>query len=75
MIPLGGLVRLDVELADGTSVRVELSRDRFAELKPRIGQMLFVAPRDVMVFVETQENNRDRHENHRLGAINSQAAG
>src|SRR5262249_54481819 len=41
VIPLGGLVRLDVELTDGTDVRVELSRDRYAELGPRIGESLY----------------------------------
>src|SRR5206468_2331665 len=52
VIPLGGLVRLDVELTDGTGVRVELSRDRYAELDPRIGESLFVAPRDLKVFID-----------------------
>src|SRR5262249_37763908 len=50
VIPLGGLVRLDVALTDGTDVRVELSRDRYAALGPRIGETLYVAPRDVKVF-------------------------
>src|SRR5262249_43351913 len=52
VIPLGGLVRLDLELTDGTDVRVELSRDRYAALEPRIGQSLYVAPRDLKVFLE-----------------------
>jgi len=50
VLPLGALVRLDVELSDGTDLRVELSRDRYAELEPRIGASLYVAPRDLKVF-------------------------
>ena len=41
--PLGPFVRLDVVLADGTDVRVEISRDRFAALEPRVGETLYVA--------------------------------
>jgi sulfate transport system ATP-binding protein len=52
VIPLGGLVRLDVELTDGTDVRVELSRDRYAALEPRIGESYYVAPRDLKVFLD-----------------------
>ena len=52
MIPLGGLVRLDVELDDGTGVRVELSRARFAELELQIGDSLYVTPRDIKVFLD-----------------------
>jgi len=52
VIPLGGLIRLDVALSDGTDVRVELSRDRFAELEPRIGESLYLSPRDLKVFHE-----------------------
>ncbi len=46
VIPLGGLIRLDVALDDGTGVRVELSRERFAQLEPRIGESLYLSPRD-----------------------------
>jgi sulfate/thiosulfate transport system ATP-binding protein len=48
--PLGAFVRLDVLLGDGTDVRVELSRDRFAALEPHIGETFFVAPRDLKIF-------------------------
>ncbi len=48
--PLGAFVRLDVVLTDGTDVRVELSRDRFVALDPRVGETLFVAPKDLKVF-------------------------
>jgi sulfate transport system ATP-binding protein len=50
VIPLGGLIRLDVALSDGTAVRVELSRERFAELEPRVGESLYLSPRDPGAF-------------------------
>jgi sulfate transport system ATP-binding protein len=50
--PLGAFVRIDVELADGTAVRVELTRGRHALLEPRVGETLFIAPRDLKVFVD-----------------------
>jgi sulfate transport system ATP-binding protein len=51
--PLGAYVRLDIALADGTAVRVELSRERHAALEPQIGETLFVTPRDLKVFVDS----------------------
>jgi sulfate/thiosulfate transport system ATP-binding protein len=50
--PLGAFVRLDVRLDDGTEVRVELSRERHAELDARVGESLYVSPRDLKVFHE-----------------------
>jgi sulfate transport system ATP-binding protein len=52
--PLGASVRLDVELADSNSVRVELTRQHFVALEPRVGETLFVAPRDFKVFVDQE---------------------
>jgi sulfate/thiosulfate transport system ATP-binding protein len=46
VIPLGGLIRLDVALGDGRDARVELSRERFAELEPRVGEELYLSPRE-----------------------------
>jgi sulfate transport system ATP-binding protein len=48
--PLGAFVRLDVALADGTDVRVELSRERYAALNAHIGETFYVTPRDLKVF-------------------------
>jgi sulfate/thiosulfate transport system ATP-binding protein len=48
--PLGAFVRLDVQLEDGAEVRVELSRERHAELEPRIGESWYVSPKDFKVF-------------------------
>jgi sulfate transport system ATP-binding protein len=50
--PLGASVRLDIELADSHSVRVELTRQRFAALEPHIGETIFVSPRDLKVFLD-----------------------
>jgi sulfate transport system ATP-binding protein len=52
VMPLGAVIRLDVSLTDGTSVRVEVSRERYDALEqPRAGAALYVAPRDYKVFV------------------------
>ncbi len=51
VMPLGAVIRLDVTLADGTAVRVEVSRERYAALdQPQAGAALYVAPRDYKVF-------------------------
>jgi sulfate transport system ATP-binding protein len=50
--PLGASVRVDVELADRHCVRVELTRQRCAALEPQIGETIYVAPRDLKVFVD-----------------------
>jgi sulfate transport system ATP-binding protein len=48
--PLGPFVRLDVQLDDGTEVRVELTRERQAELEPRVGESLYVSAKDLKFF-------------------------
>ncbi|MFI5460271.1 MAG: sulfate/molybdate ABC transporter ATP-binding protein [Isosphaerales bacterium] len=54
--PLGAIVRLDVKLTDGTGVRVELSRERYAAIdEPRVGAPLHVAPRDFRVFLDPSQ--------------------
>ena len=60
VIPLGGLVRLDVALGDGTGVRVELSRDRYAELEPRIGESICTSRRGTSRSSMTRLSLRDR---------------
>jgi sulfate/thiosulfate transport system ATP-binding protein len=50
VVPLGGLVRLEVLLQDGTELQVQLSRERCAELDLESGDAIFVAPRDLKVF-------------------------
>ena len=50
LVPLGGLVRLDLALADGTGLRVQMTRERWRELSLARGDDVFVAPRDLKVF-------------------------
>ena len=54
LIPLGGLVRLDLTLLDGTDLHVQLTRERSLELALSEGQDVFVTPKDMKVFHETE---------------------
>ena len=51
VVPLGGLVRLEVLLRDGTELRAQVSREHRAELDLQPGDDIFVVPRDLKVFV------------------------
>jgi sulfate transport system ATP-binding protein len=53
--PMGAFVRVDVELAESNLVRVELTRHRYAALEPRIGETIFLAPRDFKVFLDQSQ--------------------
>ena len=53
--PLGAFVRLDIELADQNSLRVELTRQRYAAIEPQVGDSIFVAPRDLKVFLDKEQ--------------------
>jgi sulfate/thiosulfate transport system ATP-binding protein len=53
--PLGAFVRVDIELAERNSVRVELTRQRYAAIEPRVGDSIFVAPRDLKVFLDQEQ--------------------
>ena len=50
LLPAGVLSLLEVELADGTPLRVQLPRERCAELGLAPGDDVFVVPRDLQVF-------------------------
>jgi sulfate transport system ATP-binding protein len=50
LIRLGGLAHLEVTLADGTHLRVQLTRDRCEELDLATGDEVFVCPKDLKVF-------------------------
>jgi sulfate/thiosulfate transport system ATP-binding protein len=50
LIRLGGLAHLNVDLADGTPLRVQLTRDRCQELDLAPGADVFVSPKDLKVF-------------------------
>lgn len=53
LTPLGGTVRLDLDLHDGTSLLVELTRERAMELDLKKGDEVFVSPKDLKVFHES----------------------
>jgi sulfate transport system ATP-binding protein len=54
LIPLGGLVRLDLTLLDGTTLNVQLTRDRCLELALADGEDVYVSPKDWKVFHESK---------------------
>ena len=54
LTPLGGLVRLDLTLLDGTVLNVQLTRDRCLELTLADGEDVFVTPKDLKVFDESK---------------------
>ena len=54
LTPLGGLVKLDLTLLDGTSLNVQLTRERSHDLRLAEGDNVFVSPKDVKVFDEAK---------------------
>jgi len=54
LVPMGGLVRLDLTLLDGTSLNVQLTRERCLELALATGEDVFVTPKDLKVFHESK---------------------
>ena len=54
LVPLGGLVRLDLALLDGTVLNVQLTRDRCLELNLSHGEDVFVTPKDMKYFTGSQ---------------------
>jgi sulfate transport system ATP-binding protein len=55
--PLGGFVRLEVALTDGTGVRVQITRDRFNELELAPGEPIYLVPKDLKVFVDNEPHS------------------
>ncbi len=55
LTPLGGLVRLELRLHDGTDLLVQLTRERGQELALAEGDAVFVVPRNWKVFEEPRE--------------------
>jgi sulfate transport system ATP-binding protein len=53
LVPLGGLVRLDLTLFDGTDLHVQLTHERCRQLALERGQSVFVTPRDIKIFSES----------------------
>jgi sulfate/thiosulfate transport system ATP-binding protein len=54
LIPMGGLVRLDLVLLDGTSLHVQLTRERCLDLALAHGEDVFVTPKDLKMFGESK---------------------
>ena len=50
LTPLGGTVRVDLTLHDGTALRVQLTRERCLQLALERGDDVFVSPKDLKVF-------------------------
>jgi len=50
LTPLGGLVRLELNLRDGTNLLVSLTRERCLELNLAGGDDIYVVPKDMKVF-------------------------
>jgi sulfate transport system ATP-binding protein len=50
--PAGAIVRLELEDGDGHPLQVELSRDTFNGLTPRVGERFYARPRKLRVFVD-----------------------
>jgi len=53
--PAGAVVRLELEGAEGALLQVEIARERYAAIDPRLGERLYLRPRSVRVFVDAQE--------------------
>ncbi len=53
--PLGGTVRLELALPDGTELIVQLTRERTLELNLSRGDDVFVSPKDLKYFHESKD--------------------
>jgi sulfate/thiosulfate transport system ATP-binding protein len=47
----GSVVRIELSDEEGRAIQVELSRERFLELTPAVGERFYVTPRNVRVFL------------------------
>ncbi len=54
LTPLGGHVKLDMTLTDGTEIHVQLNRERCLELNLSQGDDVLVAPRDLKFFHDSR---------------------
>jgi sulfate transport system ATP-binding protein len=51
--PAGAVVKLELEDGETRTVQVEATREQYEALQPRTGEQLYVRPRQVRVFVES----------------------
>ncbi len=47
----GSVARIELTDDDGRAIQVELSRERFVELTPAVGERFYMTPRNVSVFL------------------------
>ena len=47
----GAIVRLELKDDEGRLLQVEIARDRYEALEPKVGEKLYVRPRKIRVFV------------------------
>ena len=53
--PGGATVRLELDQEGGRLLQVELTRERFEELVPQLGERFYVRPRRLRVFVDAED--------------------
>jgi sulfate transport system ATP-binding protein len=55
--PAGSVAKVRVQSEEfGMSLNVELSLDRYSELRPTAGEFLFASPRKIRVFSPTSDD-------------------
>ena len=52
---LGGLVRLELKIGDGTPLTVQMTREQCLELGLDEGDEVYVTPKDLKFFTKAQE--------------------
>jgi sulfate transport system ATP-binding protein len=55
----GALVKIELVGEDGRMLQVEMPRERYLELRPQLGERLYVKPRNLRVFLDTGEPPKD----------------
>lgn len=56
LTPLGGLVRLELNLLDGTNLLVQMTRERSLQLALADGESIYVVPKDLKVFHDARRD-------------------
>jgi sulfate/thiosulfate transport system ATP-binding protein len=51
--PAGAVIKLELEDRDARMLQVETTREQFEALRPQAGELLYVKPRQVRIFVES----------------------
>jgi sulfate transport system ATP-binding protein len=57
VVPIGGVVGLEILLANGGEIRVHLARERNGELALAPGDEVFLTPKDMKVFRQSAHDN------------------